>query len=141
MNNMNTFVKIEGAPKKEAIEALRKIAVDMPEICIMDANLEEDLGVDMGLAHAHGPQGVPGAGGRGRVSSIEMIMNYFGGPSEITEERCQNIISDGDIDLGEYDFVFEWADKPEPAQRTMLEEKIAKTLKSFDVEYTVEHKG
>ncbi|MBD3172738.1 hypothetical protein GF326_09725 [Candidatus Bathyarchaeota archaeon] len=138
---MNTFVKIEGEPKKEAIEALRKVAVDVPEICIMDANLEEDLGVDMGVAHAHGPKGVTGAGGRGQVSSIEMVMNYFGGPSEITEERCQNIISDGDIDLGEYDFVFEWADKPEPAQRTMLEEKIAKTLKPLDVEYTVEHKG
>lgn len=140
MNDMNTFVKIEGEPKKEAIEALRKIAVDMPEVCIMDANLEEVLGVDMGVTHAYGARGVPGAGGRGQISSIEMIMNYFGGPSEITEERCQNIISDGDIDLGKYDFVYEWSDKPEPAQRTMLEEKIAKTLKPLDVEYTLKHK-
>jgi hypothetical protein len=132
---MKTFVKIEGDPKEEALEALRKIAIDMPEVCIMDTGIRDSLGLDTALGA--GPGGIPGAGGQGSLDSIEMIKNYFGGPSVISKERCQNIISDSNIDLGEYDFVYEWSKEPTSGQLVILEEQIGKELNRLGVKYSI----
>lgn len=132
---MNTYIKIEEGPKKEALEALRKIAIAMPEVCIMDTGLKDSFGLD--TAMGSGPGGIPGAGGQGSLDSIEMIKNYFGGPSAISTERCQSIISDSNIDLGEYDFVYEWSNNPTSGQLAILEEQIGKALKPLGVEYSV----
>jgi hypothetical protein len=63
---MKTYVKIEAEDKKPAIKALRKLAIDMPKICVMDTGLKEDLGVDVGL----------GSGPRARLVTIYLI-NLF----------------------------------------------------------------
>jgi hypothetical protein len=135
---MNTYVKIDSTNKKKALEALRKLAVEMPKVCIMDTGIKEDLGLDMGLGS--GPGGIPGAGGGGSLGSIQMVMSYFGGPSAISKERCDTILSTKDHDLGEYDFVYEWTTKPSTAQLEILETDIAKALKPLNVTYKVINK-
>ena len=131
---MKTYVKLDGKSKKDAIEALRKLAIDMPKVCIMDTILKEDLGLDMAMGS--GPGGLSGAGGQGTQGSVEMVMNYFGGPNMISKERCQSIVSSSG-DLGGYDFVYEWKGKPTGSQVTILEEDIAKTLKPLKIKHTV----
>ncbi len=138
MVTMNTYVKLDGKLKKEAIETLRKLAIKMPKVCVMDTILQEDLGLDAALGE--GPGGLPGAGGSGTQGSVEMVMNYFGGPNMISKERCQSIISKSGADLGEYDFIYEWMGKPSSSQVTILEEDIAKSLKPLKIKYTVTSK-
>ena len=135
---MNTYVKIEAKDKKPALKALRKLAIDMPKVCIMDTGMQEDLGVDVGLGS--GPGGISGAGGGGSLGSIQMVMSYFGGPSSISKERCDTIVSTKDHDLGEYDFVYEWKDKPTKSQLDKLEVDIAKALKPTGAKHTIHNK-
>lgn len=132
---MKTYVKLDIEDKKKAMTALRKIAIDTPKICIMDTGLKEDLALD--TAKGTGPGGVPGAGGQGSLDSVQMIMNYFGGPNVISRERCQTILSKSDVELGDNDFLYEWSDNPTSGQIAKLEERIAKELKPMGVKYTV----
>ena len=128
---MKTYVKISGAPKDKALERLRKIAIAMPKICVFDTALQEQLQGSLGGL------GIPGAGGGGSMEgSIDMVMTYFGGPSEITRERCVSIISK-DTDLGEYDFAYEWTSKPSTDIVKKLEKDIKTTLDPLKLKYTV----
>lgn len=138
MSKMKTYIKLEAKDKKPALKALRKLAIDMPKVCVMDTGLAESLGID--TAQGSGPGGIPGAGGGGSLGSIEMVMNYFGGPSSITKERCETIVSSSETDLGEYDFVYEWMDKPEKAQLDTLAVDIAKALKPTGAKHTIHNK-
>lgn len=129
---MKTYVKISGDPKDKALERLRKIAIAMPMICVFDTALQEQL--ELGVL---GGLGIPGAGGGGNMeNSIDMVMTYFGGPSEITKERCVSIISK-DTDLGEYDFAYEWASNPPTDIVKKLEKDIKTTLDPLKLKYTV----
>jgi hypothetical protein len=40
---MKSYVKIVGPPLLEAIKALEKMAIDMPEVCIMDTVIENTM--------------------------------------------------------------------------------------------------
>jgi len=40
---MRSCIKIYGPPILEAIRELEKVAVDMPEVCIMDYVIQKDL--------------------------------------------------------------------------------------------------
>ena len=135
---MKTYVKLETKDKEPALKALRKLAIDMPKVCVMDTGLADSLGIDM--AQGSGPGGVSGAGGGGSLDSIEMIMSYFGGPGDISKERCETIVSTSETDLGEYDFVYEWMDKPEKAQLDKLAVDIAKVLKPTAAKHTIKNK-
>lgn len=135
---MKTYVKIDAEDKEPALKSLRKLAVDMPKVCIMDTGLAESLGID--VAQGSGPGGISGAGGGGSLDSIEMIMSYFGGPGDITKERCETIVSTSETDLAEYDFVYEWMEKPEKAQLDKLAVDIAKVLKPTGVKHKVHNK-
>ena len=135
---MKTYVKLEAKDKEPALKALRKLAIDMPKVCVMDTGLADSLGIDM--AQGSGPGGVSGAGGGGSLDSIEMIMSYFGGPGDISKERCETIVSTSETDLGEFDFVYEWLDKPEKAQQDKLAVDIAKVLKPTGVKHTIKNK-
>jgi hypothetical protein len=64
-----------------------------------------------------------------------MVMNYFGG--DISEERCDTIISKSGESLGEYDFYYEWFKKPTVAQIQELIEKIDEALTPTKVKYTI----
>jgi hypothetical protein len=111
---MKSYIKIYGPPIVKAIKALEKVAVDMPEVCIM---------------HTDFAMGPPLGG--------EPLMNYFGGPGVISEERCGKIISKSRESLGEYDFFFEWLKNPTKSDLHSLMEKIDDALSEVGVRYTI----
>ena len=114
---MRSFVKIYGPPILKAIKALEKIAVDTPEVCIMDTIISQDLP---------------------KFDDISGTLEYFGAiPTEITTERCNNIISKSGEMLGEHDFFFEWFTDPNMDQLNELIEKIDEALAPLGCKYTL----
>jgi len=114
---MRSFVKIYGPPILKAIKALEKIAVDTPEVCIMDTIISQS---------------------RPAFDDVTGTMAYFSSlPADITVERCSNIISKSGEMLGEYDFFFEWFTKPNMDQLNELIEKIDEALAPLGCKYTL----
>ncbi len=113
---MRSYVKLNGQPTTEAIKALEKMAIDMPEVCIMDP-----------LIYA----AMPG------IMSIEDTGYYFADFGDVPEQRCSTIVSKSGKELGEYDFFFEWFTEPNKDQINMLIEKIDKTLSPLGIRYTI----
>ena len=113
---MKSYIKIYGPPTIKAIKKLQKIAVGMPEVCIMDTLISQGLPV---------------------FETVEDTMGYFGGASEITVERCNNIISKSGESLGEYDFYYEWFTKPNMDQLNGLIEKIDEAMTPLGCKYTI----
>lgn len=111
---MKSYIKIYGPPIVKAVKALEKVAVDMPEVCIM---------------HTEFAWGTPIMG--------EPMINYFGGPDVISEKRCGTIISKSGESLGEHDFFFEWFKKPTMRELHSFMEKIDDTLTEVGVRYTI----
>jgi len=126
---MKSYVKIYGPPMGKAIKALRKVAIDTPEVCIMDPAIAASLSI-------------PTAGG-GIVSggaaldSIQGVQTFFGGAGAISEERCDTIISKSGESLGKYDFFYEWFQKPSVSQVEDLMTKIDEVLEGIGVRYTL----
>ncbi|MFB0558006.1 MAG: hypothetical protein ACETVY_02705 [Candidatus Bathyarchaeia archaeon] len=114
---MRSFIKLYGPPVLEAIGALEKIAVDIPEVCIMDTLIEKQL-----------PW----------FSDPENIRGYFSSlPTMITLKRCGNIISKSEESIGEYDFYFEWFTEPKMEQLKSLIKKIDEALAPLGVRYSI----
>ncbi len=113
---MKSYIKIYGPPILKAIKTLEKVAVDFPEVCIMDT-----------VIAVSAPQ----------FNTQEGIADFFGGPGDITIERCSNIISNSGESLGEYDFFFEWFVDPSIDQLNDLIEKVDKALKPLKCMYTI----
>ena len=120
---MKSYIKIIGPPIVETIKALEKVAVEMPEVCIMSTPIEVSLRV---------PTTSPGYAGLDDAFSIN---TYF--DSEMPEERCDRIISKSGESLGEYDFYFEWFKEPSMKDIMMLLEKVDATVAETDASYTV----
>ena len=126
---MISYVKIYGPPLLAALKALEKVAIDMPEVCIMNTTIQAAVGA---------PE-IPGASfGAADISfdTPEGVIAFFG-VDDISEERCNNIISKSGESLGEYDFYFEWFTKPSVAQVEDLIEKIDEVLAPLGVKYTL----
>lgn len=118
---MKSYVKIYGPPVLKAVRELEKIAVDMPEVCIMDTLLEQAL---------------PSL--YDRVRDFDIVSDYFGSmPTTITRERCGTIISSSGERLGEYDFYFDWFTEPNMEQLNDLIEKIDEALEPLGCKYTI----
>jgi hypothetical protein len=113
---VKSYIKIYGPPILKAIRELEKVAIDSPEVCIMDTVID-----------AGGPQ----------FNTQEGIADFFGGAGDITVERCSNIISKSGESLGEYDFFFEWFVDPTMDQLNELIGNIDKTLKPLKCMYTI----
>ena len=114
-----SYIKIYGPPVYDAIKELEKIAVDMPEVCIMDTIIS--YAPDISAYDDH-----------------EYTSHYFMAiPMAIEVERCSTIISKSGKKLGEYDFFFEWFKKPTMEQLNQLIKKIDKTLKPLGCSYTI----
>ncbi len=126
---MKSYVKIYGPPMGKAIDALRKVALDMPEVCIMDMGIAAAMDVPKSTASE-----IPGSG---TLDSMEGIQTFFGGSATISEERCDTIISKSGESLGEYDFFYEWFQKPSVAEVEALMTKIDEALKDVGVRYTL----
>ena len=131
---MISYVKLYGPPVYDAVKALEKMAIDMPEVCIMDTMIEATI-----PSSSYGPDdrmgGTPlipgGASG---------VYEYFRDLGEITMERCSKIISSSGEELGEYDFYFKWFTKPSMNQLEKLIKLIDETLAPLGVRYTITSK-
>ena len=115
---MRTFVKIYGPPVMKAIRELEKLAIDMPEVCIMDT--------------------VIASSGADYVSSARELstQEYFSPVGTISLERCDTIISKSGESLGEHDFYFEWFTKPTMEQVNGLIEKIDEAMARVGARYS-----
>lgn len=117
-----SFVKIYGPPVLKSIKALEKIAVEMPEVCIMDTVIA-------------GTQDYVTA-----FSDPDYTAQYFQSlpeTAEIEVERCSTIISKSGERLGEHDFFFEWFTEPSMEQLNGLIEKIDEALEPLGCRYTI----
>jgi hypothetical protein len=113
---MKSYIKLYGPPILKALKELEKIAVNLPEVCIMDT-----------VIAAAGPL----------LSEPEGVADFFGPSADITVERCSNIISQSGGSLGEYDFFFEWFVDPTMDQINDLIEKIDIALKPLNCMYSI----
>ena len=126
---MRSYIKIYGPPILEAIRELERIAIDMPEVCIMDYVIAHDISksiakeLDVSEVSAEGGS-VPG-----------FFMERTG--VVIPVERHHNIFSKHGQKLGEYDFFFEWFERPEIHQLDELIRKIDAALKPLGCLYTI----
>ena len=113
---MKSYIKIYGPPVLKSIRVLEKLAVKMPEICIIDSVLIRDLPKNL----------------------ASDIGGYFSSAGiHVPVERCESIISKSGESLGEYDFFFEWSKKPSSAQFNDLIEKIDDALAPLGSGYTI----
>jgi hypothetical protein len=113
----------------EALKELEKIAIDMPEVCIMDYAIQTDIS----------PSIARDLGGSTVEIYDEAIPSFFMRRTGVVVpvERCHSLISKYGQKLGEYDFFFEWHEKPEISQINDLIEKIDDALKPLGCLYTI----
>jgi hypothetical protein len=126
---MRSFIKIYGPPVFEAIKVLEKIAVDMPEVCIMDTIIQSSRELTVGMT----PE----------AEYTQLVSDYFSPVSDtpVSVERCSKIISSSGQVLGEYDFFFEWFQDPSTEQLNDLIEKIDTALATVGCRYTITTKS
>jgi hypothetical protein len=124
---MKSYLKILGPPLSKAIKELEKIAIEMPQVCIMDQEILRDI--PRSLARDLGEP----------VEYTDSVMGYFHRKTgvRVTTERCNDIISDSGEALGEYDFFFEWFEKPNSEQIKDLINKIDNALEGLGCYYTI----
>lgn len=116
---VRSFIKIYGPPVLKAVKALEKIAIDMPEVCIMNTIISDIAPSSLDFRET------------------EDIMSYFRPLGDITITRCGTIISKSGEMLGEYDFFFEWFTDPSMDQLNELIEKIDEALAPLGCNYTI----
>jgi hypothetical protein len=126
---MISYIKIYGPPILEALKELEKIAIDMPEVCIMDYIIQRDLAPRIGGTR----------GGIAVKTHDFTISGFFMDRTGVVVpiKRCHNIISDHGKELGEYDFFFEWHKEPSSSQLDNLIGKIDRALKPLGCLYTI----
>ena len=126
---MRSYIKIFGPPILAAIRELEKVAIDMPEVCVMDQVILKDLSPR--IARDLGGDTV----GTVDVAVSEFFMQRTG--VVVPVKRCHSIISKHGLKLGEYDFFFEWYEEPDISQLNTLIEKIDCALKPLGCLYTI----
>jgi hypothetical protein len=123
---MKSYIKILGPPLLKSIKELEKIAVDMPQVCIMDTIITRQI--PSYLAEDVG----------GRRGYESWVGGYYRSQGVvISQERCSTIISSSGEQLGEFDFFFEWLEKPTSEQLNDLIEKIDNALLSLGSYYSI----
>ena len=134
---MKSFLKIYGPPVLKAIKALEMIAVEMPEVCIMDTIMLKEmpphLARELGVSRTRTQGTTP----RGQFLG-NWALNYFRSSNvTVPLERCQSIISNAGESLGDYDFFFEWFQDPSMEQMFDLIGKIDEALAPLGCHYTI----
>ena len=114
---MKSYIRIYGPPVLKSLRALEALAIDTPEVCIMDTFMTHDLSQLLG--------------------DTDAVMDFFSHAGEITVERCDNIISKSGGELGEHDFYFEWFVPPTQDQFNDLLQKIDDALSPLGARYTI----
>jgi hypothetical protein len=132
---MRSYVTIYGPPVLDAIKELEKLAIDMPQVCIMDQVILKDLSPstarDIGGWAVKTTDVIPGDVGPFFVQRTGAM---------VPVERCHSIISKHGEMLGEYDFFFEWFEEPSMEQLKHLIEEIDNALEHLGCYYTITYK-
>jgi len=116
-----TYVRIFGPPLLKAIKALEGVAVDMSKA------------IEIKFSHKCVPYPT-------RLQSDKRDWNNYLKNLKNTYTDCyepQKIISDASMTLGEYDFVFEWTEKPSMKKILGLIENIDGALGDLGVHYSL----
>jgi len=128
---MISYIKLYGPPVYDAIKALEKMSIEMPEVCIMDTMIEATI-----PSSSYGPD--DRMGGTPLIpGGATGVYEYFRDLGQITMERCGSIISGSGEGLGEHDFYFRWFKEPDMEQLKKLIRQIDETLKPLGVRYTI----
>ena len=132
---MRNYIKMTNHPnKKTGIQALEKLAIDTPEVCIMDPLILPSL-ADLGLRSKGGE--ISGTPTNETISLNAKIVDYFRQYKEIDPKRCANILSKDTRQLGDYDFMFEWHIEPSEGEVQNLYENIKQVLVPLGIDYTI----
>jgi len=115
---MKALIDIYGPPYLKAVKALEAIAIDSPEVCIMNQLL---LHTDP------------------YTYAADWVFNYFKGRGKVSKERCGKILTKSS-NLEGHDFVFEWFVEPTMENINNLISKIDETLAPLGVRYTLKLK-
>ena len=126
---MKSYVKIYGPPVLRAVKNLEKMAIDIPEVCIMSKELEVKI-EDSSFTDDKKMEYFSGPGQQYAPSGSMKIQN-------VARERCHKMISESGEKVGEYDFYFEWFEKPSTAQLNSLIERIDEALTPLGCKYTI----
>lgn len=129
-----TFIKILGPPIITAIKELDKVAVEMPEFCIMNTIIAS--GIPSSVSRGIGGERFNRGSGR-----TQFVQNYFK-QSEvvINKEQCEKILSGSPSLLGDHDYFFEWNKDFDPKDFEMLIEIIDGALTPLGCLYTITNK-
>ena len=134
---MRSFIKIYGPPVLDAIRVLEGIAIDVPDVCIMNSVISHEiprfLSRDIGggsAPYSRSPTQDP--------FLSDWSKNYFGSKGmAIPVKRCSSIISRSEASLGDYDFYFEWEADPEMDRLFELIDEIDMKLAPLGCSYTI----
>lgn len=126
---LRSYIKIFGPPISDALIELEKIAINMPEVCMMDYAIQRDIS----------PCIASDLGANKVETYEESIPNFFVKRTGVVVpiERCHKLISKYGEKLGEYDFFFEWKEKPENSQLNTLIKRIDEAFKQLGCLYTI----
>lgn len=116
-----SYVRIFGPPLLKAIKALEGVAVDMSKVSKIK------------FSHKCVPYPT-------RLQSDKRDWNTYLKNLQNTYKNCyepQKIISDASMTFGEYDFVFEWTEKPSMKKVLGLIERIDVALGDLGVHYSL----
>jgi len=126
---LRSYIKIYGPPILKAIRALEKIAVDVPEVCVMSTMISTQI--PKYLARDLGGESIDRKYG-------DFAQSYYGSSGvSIPSERCSKIISRSGESLGEYDFFFEWFKEPKQSELNELIGKIDEALAPLGCHYAM----
>ena len=113
---MRSYIKLYGPPVLKGIKELEKLAINMPEVCVMDTI----------IAASPVPMG-----------DDDPTYDYFSVGGPVTRERCGKIVSKNGEMLGDHDFFFEWFKNPTQAELNDLIQKIDEVLAPLGCKYTI----
>ena len=107
--------------------ALNKIALDFPEVCIMESALALVDYKDMQDPH---------------YVANNYSTFFPGTPNvEVNYQRCSTLISKSGEKIGDNDYYFEWFTAPASEQLYLLMQKIDKALAPLGCKYTITTKN
>ena len=135
---MKSYIKLFGPPINEALNQLENITVNYPKVCMMNRAIIDDipsyLGSDIGISK----KTEMSAQQTSKLEWTDWVMRYTNSQGlSVSRERCMTLISKEGADLGEYDFFYEWIEKPNFGNVIDLIEKIDKSMKDIGCMYTI----
>lgn len=135
---MRSYIKIYGPPVVEAIRALEKLAVEMPEVCIMDTIMVQGLPPHLAKDIGASPVRRADDAERGRYFG-DFAVDYFRSSGiPVSIERCMSIVSGSGESLGDHNFFFEWREEPSGEQVHDLIGRVDDALEPLGCHYTIE---